>query len=80
MSNCRALLDANVLFSAPLRDLFLQLAALDLFQARWSADIHREWMGALVRHKPQLDYAAVERCRDLMDAALPGSLVTGYEP
>jgi hypothetical protein len=42
MSRFSALLDANVLYPAPLRDLFLQLAVTDLFKARWSADIHRE--------------------------------------
>jgi hypothetical protein len=42
MSYYTALLDANILFPAPMRDLFLQLAVTDLFRARWSADIHRE--------------------------------------
>jgi hypothetical protein len=34
-----ALLDANVLYPAPLRDLLLQLAITDLFHAKWTADI-----------------------------------------
>ena len=38
------LLDANVLYPAPLRDLLLQLAVTDIFKAKWTADIHREWM------------------------------------
>ena len=36
MSHYAALLDANVLYPAPLRDLFLQLAVTDLFKAKWS--------------------------------------------
>ena len=43
MTAAVALLDANVLYSAPLRDLLLQLAFAGLFQARWSADIDDEW-------------------------------------
>lgn len=49
MSRYAALLDANVLYPAPLRDIFLQLALTDLFQAKWTADIHREWIEALMR-------------------------------
>ena len=49
MSRYTALLDANILYSAPLRDVFLQqLAVTDLFKAKWTADIHREWIEALM--------------------------------
>ena len=61
MSHYTALLDANVLYPAPLRDLFLQLAVTDLFKAKWTADIHREWIEALMRNEPQRDRAALER-------------------
>ena len=65
MSRCTALLDANVLYPAPLRDLFLQLAVTDLFKAKWTADIHREWIEALLRNEPHRDRPALERTRDL---------------
>lgn len=80
MSRYTALLDANVLYPAPLRDVFLQLAVSDLFKARWSADIHREWIQAILRNDPGRDRAALERTRDLMDRATRDSLVSGYEP
>ncbi len=80
MSRYTALLDANVLYPAPLRDVFLQLAVSDLFKARWSADIHREWIQAILRSDPGRDRAALERTRDLMDRATRDSLVSGYEP
>lgn len=79
MSHYTALLDANVLYPAPMRDLLLQLAVTDLFKAKWTADIHREWMGALLRNEPQRDPAALERTRELMDKATRDCLVTGYE-
>jgi hypothetical protein len=78
--NYTALLDANILYPAPTRDLLLQLAVTDLFKARWSADIHREWIEALLRNEPHRDRAALERTRDLMDKATRDALVTGYEP
>jgi len=79
MSRFSALLDANVLYPAPLRDLFLQLAVTDLFKARWSADIHREWIEALLRNEPHRERGALERTRDLMDLHTRDALVTGYE-
>jgi len=79
MSVHTVLLDANILYPAPVRDVFLQLAVSDLFRARWSADIHREWMEALLRNEPERDRSALERTRRLMDHATRDCLVTGYE-
>jgi hypothetical protein len=80
MSRYAALLDANVLYPAPLRDLLLQLAVTDLFKAKWTADIHREWIEALLRNEPARDRAALERIRDLMDRATRDSLVEAIMP
>lgn len=74
-----ALLDANVLYPAPIRDLLLQLVVEDLFRAKWTADIHREWIEALLKNEPHRDRSALERTRDLMDRATRDCLVTGYE-
>ena len=79
MTGFTALLDANILYPAPMRDIFLQLAVHDLFRAKWTADIHREWIDALLRNEPHRDRAALERTRDLMDQATRDCLVTGYE-
>ena len=62
-----------------MRDIFLQLAVDDAFRARWTADIHREWIDALLRNEPLRDRAVLERTRDLMDLATRDALVTGYE-
>ncbi|MBK8209137.1 MAG: PIN domain-containing protein [Rhodospirillales bacterium] len=80
MSSYTALLDANVLYPAPMRDVLLQLAVTDLFRARWTADIHREWIDALMRNEPSRDRAKLERTRERMDRATRDSLITGYEP
>lgn len=73
------LLDANVLYPAPIRDVLLQLAVEDLFRARWTADIHREWIEALLRNEPHRERAALERTRTLMDTAVRDALITDYE-
>jgi hypothetical protein len=41
MSRFTVLLDANVLYPVPVRDIFLQLAVADAFKAKCTADIHR---------------------------------------
>ncbi len=79
MSHYTGLLDANVLYPAPLRDLFLPLAVTDLFRAKWTMDIHREWIEALLRKEPYRDRTALERTRDLMNEHTRGCPVTGYE-
>ena len=79
MTLVTALLDANILYPAPLRDIFLQLAVDDVFRAKWTSDIHREWIEALLRNEPHRNPAALERTRLLMDQATRDCLVTGYE-
>lgn len=74
-----ALFDANVLYPAPLRDILLQLAVSDLFKAKWTADIHKEWIEALLKNEPHRDRALLERTRDLMNRAIRDCLITGYE-
>ncbi len=80
MSHYNVLLDANVLYPAPLRDALMQLAVTDLFKAKWTADIHEEWIKALLRKEPHRDRAALERTRDLMDMSVRDCLVTGHKP
>ena len=70
--------DANVLYSSFLRDLLMRLALTDLYRARWSEDIHREWMENLAENRPDL-VDKIPRIRALMDHNVRDCLVTGYE-
>ena len=56
----------------------MELAMSGLFRARWSADIHREWMEAVAR-KVGVEMAQLEATRRSMDGAVPDALVMGYE-
>lgn len=78
-SGFTALYDACVLFPAALRDLLLELAGTGLFRARWTDAIHEEWMGAVLRQRPDLQRTQLERTRGLMDNTVLDCLVTGYE-
>lgn len=73
------ILDACVLYPAPLRDLLIELAASGLFRARWTAQIHDEWMRNLLANRPDLTLDQLLRTRTLMDLAVPDCLVDGYE-
>ena len=73
-----ALLDANVLYPALLRDLLLQLAFAGLFQAHWSADIDAEWKRSLLAKRPELAFQ-IEATQAMMHRAIPDAAVTGYE-
>lgn len=73
-------LDANVLYSAPLRDLLVQLGLSGVTVPRWSDAVNDEWMAALSRQRPDLDGVRLERTSELMEAALPQARVTDFEP
>lgn len=49
--------DACVLYPAQLRDLLMRLALTDLYRARWSNQIHDEWINALLRNRSDLSRA-----------------------
>jgi hypothetical protein len=57
----------------------MYLALTGLFQAKWSAAVHEEWISALLRNRPDLSRARLERTRMLMDLHAADALVTGYE-
>ena len=68
-----------MLYPASLRDLLLSLARDGLYHARWSRQIETEWVRSLLRQRPDLEEAALQRTCTLMTKAVPDSLVTGWE-
>jgi hypothetical protein len=51
-SSFTARFDANVMYGSALRSLLMHLALTGLFQAKWSADVHEEWIAALLQNRP----------------------------
>jgi predicted nucleic acid-binding protein len=74
-----AVLDACVIYPAPLRDLLMYLAVENVYQPRWSNAIHEEWIRNLLANRPDLRPEQLERTRTLMNTHARDSLVTGYE-
>ncbi|WP_416221221.1 PIN domain-containing protein [Salinicola sp. LHM] len=72
--------DACVMYPAPLRSLLMYLAMRDLYRARWSQQIHHEWMRNLLEKRPDLTWEQLERVRRLMDRHVRGAVVEGFEP
>lgn len=72
-------LDACVLYPAGLRSLMMWLAVHGLIRPKWSEQIHEEWMRNVLKDRPDLTPAQLERTRRLMDEHGGDCLVTGYE-
>jgi hypothetical protein len=74
-----AVLDACVLYPAPVRDILLSLAHQGLYHARWTATITDEWVRNLVQNRTDLNADQLRRTSERMAQAIPDSLITGYE-
>jgi len=72
-------LDACVLYPAPLRDLLLSLATAGLYRPRWTHTIQQEWMTSLLKHRPDIQPQALAHTAALMNRAIPDSLVENFE-
>ena len=71
--------DACVLYPAPLRDLLINLAVADLFQAKWTEEIHGEWIDNLLANRPDLTKEKLIRTKNEMNFAVPDSMIYDYE-
>ncbi len=78
-SNLIVVCDACVLYSAVLRDLCMRLSLAELFEARWTQEIHEEWMRNLLKNRPDVTKERLLRVKDLMNSQLSNALITGYE-
>lgn len=78
LSQFTVLYDACVLYPAPLRDLLMQLALTGLFRAKWTNEIHDEWITSVLRDRPDLTLTQLTRTRHLMDKHVFEALVEDY--
>lgn len=79
MTSFSAVYDACVLYPAPLRDLLMHLAMTDLYRAKWTDQIHDEWMRNVLAERQDLKPEQLQRTRELMDMHVRDCLVEGYE-
>jgi len=78
VTSFKVIYDANVLYPAPLRDLLMWVTLQDVVLARWTDDIHEEWMRSVLRERYDLTRVQLERTRDLMNQSVRDCLVTDY--
>ncbi|WP_395666313.1 PIN domain-containing protein [Methylocella sp.] len=74
-----AVCDACILYPFHLRNIVVQASVDRLFDARWSEQIHGEWMRNLLANAPGLTLDRLEVAKRLMNVALPAATVAGYE-
>jgi len=79
ISTFTAFFDSNVFFGTRLRSLCMEQALTGLFRARWSKDVHREWIAAVLEKRPDITAADLEKTRRDMDESVLDCVVTGYE-
>lgn len=60
MANFTVVFDANVLYPAPLRDLLMSVALTEQFRAKWTDEIHDEWVRNLLKNRHDITKYGVE--------------------
>ena len=72
-------LDACVLYPAPIRDILLSLAAEGLFTAKWSDIIQDEWLRNLLKNRTDLKKVQLNQTIKAMNLAFPDANVENFE-
>jgi len=73
-----AVYDACVFYPAALRDLLMHIASAGLCRARWTEEIHDEWISALLKNRPDLKPGALAVTRELINNSVRDAVVTHY--
>jgi hypothetical protein len=71
--------DACILYPFHLRNIVVQIAVDRLVDARWTDEIHDEWIRNLAANVPAIPIERLQITRRLMNGALPHAMVAGYQ-
>lgn len=74
-----AVLDACVLYPAPLRDFLLHIANMDIYQPKWSEIIQEEWTRNLLLNRTDLTSDKLTRTVEAMNKAFPDANISDFE-
>jgi predicted nucleic acid-binding protein len=74
-----AILDACVLYPAPVRDILLSLAEAGVFRARWTNMIQDEWIRNVLTNRPELKAETLKTTAATMNQVIEDCLVENYE-
>jgi hypothetical protein len=67
----KVVLDACVLYPAPLRDFLLNIAEQQLIKPHWTDQINEEWLRNLLLNRPDLNRRQLETTIAYMNEAFP---------
>ena len=70
-----AVLDACILYPAPIRDLLLSFAEVGLFKPFWSDKINEEWVRNLLQNRADITLTKLQTTVAAMNAAFPDANV-----
>lgn len=73
------LYDACVLYPNHLRDVLIQLATTYMFRARWTEQIHEEWMRNVLKNYPDISAENLQGLKQKMNQSVSDCLVTDFE-
>jgi len=79
MSRYTVVIDACVLHSQTLRNLFMRLSKTGLFRPHWTERIHQEWINSVHRSRPDIDKSKLLGIKRLMDKHVEDAIITHYE-
>jgi hypothetical protein len=74
-----AIFDACILYPFHLRNIVVQAAVDRLVEARWTDEIHDEWIRNLADGTPIIPIERLQITRRLMNDALPTAMVSRYQ-
>ncbi|NJM25301.1 MAG: PIN domain-containing protein [Bacteroidia bacterium] len=77
--NFPVVLDACVLYPAPVRDLLLNLADFEFYKPKWTHRIQGEWKNSLLKTRTDLSVNQLDRTIHMMETAFPDACVEDYE-
>jgi len=75
----KVVLDACVLYPAPLRDVLLSVARVGCFSPYWSDLINDEWTRNLLANRTDLKLKDLARTTKTMNGSFPGASCSGFE-
>ena len=73
------LYDACVFYPNHLRDILMQLATTELFAAKWTEQIHDEWMRNFRHNRPDIDTDKLETLKQRINQSVPDCLIKDFE-
>jgi predicted nucleic acid-binding protein len=74
-----AILDTNLLFSAPVRDFYLNIADLGIYRPKWSSKILEELIKSITSKRKDINVKKIDYVISQMNLAFPDAQIFNYQ-